>query len=121
MRGTGAGGQHRNKTDSGIRLTHHPTGIVVTATEHRSQHVNRTTAWERLRAAIDEHHHRHTTSTAAAARVAQFGGRREWVWVAWRDSVTAPDGTSVSYRRALTGRFGSTGLTGIDGKTDKAR
>lgn len=51
-RASGPGGQHRNKTDSAIRLIHQPTGITVTATERRSQHENRARAIERLREAI---------------------------------------------------------------------
>jgi protein subunit release factor B len=51
-RASGPGGQHRNKTESAIRLTHRPTGVVVTATERRSQHENRHRAVVRLRKAI---------------------------------------------------------------------
>lgn len=48
----GPGGQHRNKTESGVRLTHRPTGITVSATERRSQAQNRGEALERLRARL---------------------------------------------------------------------
>ncbi len=46
---SGPGGQHRNKTESGVRLVHKPSGLVVTATERRSQGQNRDVALERLR------------------------------------------------------------------------
>jgi protein subunit release factor B len=46
---SGPGGQHRNKTESGVRLVHRPTGVTVTATERRSQSQNRSAALFRLR------------------------------------------------------------------------
>lgn len=51
---SGPGGQHRNKTESGVRLKHPPTGVTVTATERRSQPQNRSAALERLRAALEK-------------------------------------------------------------------
>ena len=48
----GPGGQHRNKTSTGIRLKHRPSGVRVQATERRSRAQNLTVAWERLRARL---------------------------------------------------------------------
>ncbi|MCX7219670.1 MAG: peptide chain release factor 2, partial [Burkholderiales bacterium] len=53
-RASGAGGQHINKTDSAVRLTHGPSGIVVQCQNDRSQHRNRAEAWEMLKAKLFE-------------------------------------------------------------------
>ncbi len=54
----GPGGQHRNKTETGVQLTHPPSGLVVSATERRSQSQNRAVAFDRLIAKLEALNHR---------------------------------------------------------------
>lgn len=55
LRGSGPGGQHRNKTESAVRLRHRETGLVAQASERRSQHQNMEVAADRLRALLEQH------------------------------------------------------------------
>ena len=71
MRASGAGGQHVNKTDSAIRLTHIPTNIVVQCQQDRSQHRNRAMAWDMLRAKLYEAELKKREDKAAAEQAAK--------------------------------------------------
>jgi protein subunit release factor B len=73
----GPGGQHRNKVETGVRLTHRPSSVVVTATERRSQSANRDAAYERMAERLKEMQRVRKPRRATRPSAASKAKRRE--------------------------------------------
>ena len=109
-RDSGPGGQHRNTTDSAVRLTHLPTGLVVTCASSRRQHQNLALARERLATLLEQRLDRDLAARAQRTRRDQVAGperaAKSWTWNDQRSRVTEHEsGRTYDMAALLRGRF----------------
>jgi peptide chain release factor 1 len=111
-KGSGPGGQNRNKTETAVRVTHKPTGLTAYACDDRSQHVNRARALEVLAARVAERAYTQLSNARDKDRAAQHGTghiadrQRSYLW---REGVAVDHrtGVRVPLGQALDGYLGA--------------
>jgi len=101
-RAPGKGGQHVQKTDSAVQVTHLPTGLQVRSHAQRSQHQNKAVAFERLRAQLEDARHAANHAERARDRRSQIGSGMRGDK---RRTVRVQDGVVVDHQTGRTWRL----------------
>jgi peptide chain release factor 1 len=109
FKASGPGGQHRNKVSSGVRLTHRPSGLVVTCAADRSQYRNRLRAFDELSRRLSSVAQVSSAQARNEGRVAQIADKstsKDWTWCEYRGEVVEhATGRRHRFKDASRGRF----------------